>query len=296
MHTVVTGGAGFTGSHLVGRLLAEGHTVEVVDDLSTGSLANLAGVRAQAGRDLRITRLDAASPDLATLFARRPPDVVYHLAAGPVPGAEEAARVVAAAVNVLDAARRGGAGKVVWAARAHVYGAVAVKDRPVRERQAHRPADAEGAAQEAVLAFLDAWRRGYGTEFTALVLATVYGPGQTSGAVADLARWVAGGSPPPALGSRDLLYVDDAVDALARAAGRAGGLVLNVGTGVATPDAEVADRLAALTGRDRPAWDGPVVAAEDTEPALHCGRAAIHLGWRPWTTVDDGLEAFSRGR
>jgi UDP-glucose 4-epimerase len=88
---LVVGGAGFVGSHLVDRLLAEGYAVDVVDDLSTGQLANLAAARAERDREFSFHRLDAASADLAALLARRDPGVVVHLA-----GAEGVQEVVAA--------------------------------------------------------------------------------------------------------------------------------------------------------------------------------------------------------
>nr|MDQ6927665.1 GDP-mannose 4,6-dehydratase [Actinomycetota bacterium] len=81
MRVLVTGGAGFIGSTLVDRLLAESHTVDVVDDLSTGSLANLAEARADPAYDLSFHRLDVRSPSLVDLFTHRRPEVVFHLAA-----------------------------------------------------------------------------------------------------------------------------------------------------------------------------------------------------------------------
>ncbi|HKA05037.1 MAG TPA: NAD-dependent epimerase/dehydratase family protein, partial [Acidimicrobiales bacterium] len=82
MRALVTGGAGFVGSHLVDRLLAEGHTVDVVDDLSSGSLGNLAAARAEAtrvGAELKFHHVDARARDIADLVARRRPEVVFHL-------------------------------------------------------------------------------------------------------------------------------------------------------------------------------------------------------------------------
>ena len=82
MNVVVIGGAGFIGSHLVDRLLAENHAVDVVDDLSTGSLGNLADARASGGQ-LKIHHLDALSSEAASLLGMRTPDVVFHLALFP---------------------------------------------------------------------------------------------------------------------------------------------------------------------------------------------------------------------
>lgn len=116
MRVLVTGGAGFLGSHLVDRLLAEGHTVDAVDDLSGGSLANLADARVSGGR-LSFHRLDVRGPDLAALLGRRQPELVYHLArfGAPGDGAAAAGATLSAAMGLLDAARACGAGKVVVA-------------------------------------------------------------------------------------------------------------------------------------------------------------------------------------
>src|SRR5579862_7553000 len=81
MRALVTGGAGFIGSVLVDRLLAEGNEVDVVDDLSTGSLVNLAEARAAGGKALRIHQLDIRLPEMIDLAARRKPAVIFHLAA-----------------------------------------------------------------------------------------------------------------------------------------------------------------------------------------------------------------------
>src|SRR3954454_20238351 len=88
MKALVTGGAGFIGSALVDRLLAEGHSVDVIDDLSSGSLAHLAAARRRAGpgHQLSFHQLDISSSDVIEVIRRRPPDVVFHLAAAAPPG------------------------------------------------------------------------------------------------------------------------------------------------------------------------------------------------------------------
>ena len=128
MHTLVTGGAGFIGSALVERLLAEGHTVDVVDNLSSGSLWNLADARGSAGRNLSFHQLDVRSPDVAELIIRRRPEVVWHLAAltsvgeGITDPAAQAHTDVVGTLGVLDGVRAAGTRKVVVASSAAVYG------------------------------------------------------------------------------------------------------------------------------------------------------------------------------
>ncbi|MBW3581246.1 MAG: NAD-dependent epimerase/dehydratase family protein, partial [Actinobacteria bacterium] len=121
MKTLVTGGAGFIGSTLVDRLLAEGHAVDVVDDLSSGSLANLADARADRDHDLRVHQLDIRSPEVVELIKRRAPEVVFHLAAqadvrvSVARPAFDAEVNLVGSLNVFEGARAGGARKVVFA-------------------------------------------------------------------------------------------------------------------------------------------------------------------------------------
>jgi UDP-glucose 4-epimerase len=278
VNALVTGGAGFLGSTLVDRLLAAGHAVDVVDDLSGGSLANLAEARADRSHSLKVHQADLRSPEVVDLIARRRPEVVFHLAARP--GLDVPVNVLGS-VHVLEGCRAAGARKVVYAADGTtLYGRAA---GPVRESAPHEPLSPHGVSKKVVLDYLQAYRSLYDLEFTALALATVYGPRQVTGPVADLARGAAaaGGA------GADLVYVDDAVDAFVRAAERGSGVLCNVGTGVATPFREVARRLPAVEAD--PAAP-PLVGA----PALDPGRARIHLGWEPWTSLDEGIRQLVR--
>lgn len=306
MRALVTGGAGFVGAALVERLLAEGHAVDVVDDLSTGRLAHLAAAR--AGRhDLSFHQLDVRAPELVELVGRRRPDVVYHLtarrggAASVAAPVEDAAAVVAGALRVLEAARLGGADKVVVAVAAtDLYGATPGR-LPAKESTPPHPVRPRGVAVGAVAGYLALYRELHQLEHTVLALGTVYGPGQPPGAgvVATLAAQLLDGVPCTLDGGgqqrRDLVYVDDVVDALARAAGRGGGLLLNVGTGVATSVASLHAAVAAAVGVDASATPGPPRPGEVARSCLDPARAAIHLGWRPWTALPDGIAATVAG-
>ncbi len=305
MRTMVTGGAGFIGSALVDRLLAEGHEVDVVDDLSGGSLANLADVRAAGGRALTIHQLDVRFPETTDLIVRRRPEVVFHLAGHVDVRASVADPVLDADVNVLgslrvlEGARRAGADRVVFAATASLYGDLDAAELPVRESQAHRPHSPHAVAKNAVVEYLVAYRRLHALEFSALVLGNVYGPRQGphggGGVVAAFAEALATGSPVTVLGdgeqTRDFVYVDDVVDAFARAGTRGGGLVCNVGTGSETSVNELLSTMAGIAGVVPEVRHAPVDEVELTRSALDPTRAAIHLGWRPWTTLEDGCRA-----
>ncbi len=305
MRALVTGGAGFIGSNLVDRLLAEDHQVDVVDDLSSGSLANLADARRSPVGRLTFHQLDVRSAALEDLLQRSRPEVVFHLAASPDLGAYPEDPLLDADVNVmgslrvLEAARRCGAQKVVFGSSAGIYGNPDPKELPLKESHPQRPVTPQGVAKKAVAEYLVAYRELHSLEFTALALANVYGPRQLPGGsgavVATFARALLGGEPCTIYGSgtqtRDLVYVDDVVDAFARAAERGGGLVLNVGTGRETAIRDLYAVMAAAAGVERPPGHAPARPEELLRSCLDPGRAAIHLGWKPWTAVPDGVAA-----
>jgi len=306
MRTMVTGGAGFIGSALVDRLLAEGHEVDVVDDLSSGSLSNLSEARAAGGRALSIHQLDVRLPETTDLILRRRPDVVFHLAAQIDVRASVADPVRDADVNVigslrvLEGARAAGADRVVLAASGGaLYGEPAPGDLPVRESHPHRPLSPYGVSKKAAIDYLVAYRELHALEFCVLALANVYGPRQDphgeAGVVAVFADALVSGAPVTVFGdgdqTRDFVYVDDVVDAFARAATRGGGLVCNVGTGRETSVNGLLSVMAAAAGVDPTVRRAPAREGELRRSALDPARAAIHLGWRPWTTLEQGCAA-----
>ena len=303
MRMLVTGGAGFVGSTLVDRLLAEGHAVDVLDDLSTGRLDNLAEARSDRSHEITFHTVDIRTPETPDVIARRSPEVIFHLAARPgVDAATDAEIGVLGTLRVLEGARLAGVRKVVFASSAGVYGEVDPAELPVREGAPQRPVSMHGVAKKAALEYLLAYRELHGIEFTALALATVYGPRQVAPAVVPslLGRLLAGeacvvtgdGSQ-----TRDLVYVDDVVDALVRSADRGSGLLVNVGTGRETSVADLLGVLAAQAGVPAPAVAvAPSPAGERRRVALDPGRARIHLGWSPWTTLDVGVAEVVRSR
>jgi len=309
MKTLVTGGAGFLGSVLVDRLLAEGHAVDVVDDLSTGSLANLADARADAAGAFSFHRLDVRGPEVIELLGHRRPDVVFHLAGHSDARASlerpllDAQVTVLGSLQVLEAARRAGVRKVVYAcSAASLYGAVEAKELPVSESRTPRPATPHGVAAKAVWEYLSMYRDVHGLEFTALALGDVYGPrqdpGRHTGVVAIFAGNLLAGRPCTIFGDGrqtiDGVFVDDAVDALARAGERGSGLLINVGTGIETALNDLFALVGAAAGTASPATYQPARPGDAGRRCLNPARAALHLGWKPWTTVDVGVDATVR--
>ena len=306
MRALVTGGAGFIGSNLVDRLLAEGNEVDVVDDLSTGSLANLAAARTSAGGRLTITQLDIRLREVVELIAHRAPQVVFHLAAqadvrvSVASPAFDAEVNIIGSLNVLEGARQAGTERLVFAASGGtLYGDPPVKDLPLRESQPHRPLSPYGVSKKAVLDYLVAYRELHSLEFAALALANVYGPRQNphgeAGGVAIFADRLLTGTPITIFGTgeqtRDFVYVDDVVDAFVRAATRGGGLVCNIGTGRETSVNDLYRSMAAAVGSEANPDYAPGRAGELDRNVLDVERAGIQLGWRPWTELGDGVRA-----
>lgn len=297
MNPMIVGGAGFLGSHLVDRLLAEGFATDVVDDLSSGSLANLAEARI-AGGALKIHTLDVADGDFRSLVGMRQPDVIYHLAVLTPSQAQRDAdgNAIRTTLAVLEAARAHGVAKVVVALPAALlYGEVPSRDLPVKESRPFEPLGLRGVLACTVTELLNVYRNEHAVEFTALAMASVYGPRQRAndGVVARFAAALVSDEPLVVHGdgrqTRDLLFVDDAVDALFRAGQRGSGLVVNVGTGVQT---SIRDLVQLLDPTAEPT-SGPRRPGDVTRTAVSPTRARIHLQWSPWTDLRDGLRETS---
>jgi UDP-glucose 4-epimerase len=302
MQALVTGGAGFIGSTLVDRLLAEGWKVDVVDDLSSGSLANLGGARALPDRRFSFHRLDVSSTAVIDLITHRRPDVIFHLAAQLDVRVSVARPVFDATVNILgslnvcEAAVAAGVQKLVFAGSGGtLYGSP--DEIPTREGAPQHPESPYGVAKKAVGDYLHYYRHVHGLEYTVLALANVYGPRQDphgeAGVVAIFANKLLDRDRPAIFGdgsqTRDFVYVDDVVDACARSVEKGGGLVLNVGTGVETSVQHLYDVMSKLAGFREPAQYLPPRAGEVQRSALDPGRAQIHLGWKPFTSLEEGV-------
>ena len=306
MRTLVTGGAGFIGSNLVDRLLVEGHEVDVVDDFSTGSLSNLADARGSAGRALTIHHLDISVPAVVELMARRRPELVFHLAAqadvrvSVQRPAFDATVNVVGSLNILEGARQAESERVVFAASGGtLYGEPDAEDLPVRESHPHHPLSPYGVAKKSVIDYLVAYRALHSLEFCALALGNVYGPRQDphgeAGVVSIFAERILRGQSVTIFGNgeqtRDFVFVDDVVDAFVRAATRGGGLVCNVATGQETSVNHLLATMADVVGIDVTAMMAPPRPGELMRSSLDIERAAIQLGWRPWTDLADGTRA-----
>jgi UDP-glucose 4-epimerase len=312
-NVLVTGAAGFIGSHLVDRLLAEGKRVIGIDDLSTGRIANLSESR-QYGQSFTFYNLDIRSDGLAQLFERHRPEVVMHLAAqaGVRPSLldpkQDASVNLMGLLNVLESSTRAGARKVVYAASGGtLYGEP--RKFPVKETGAAGsvPLSPYGISKKLGIDYLRYYHRYRKLDFTALALGNVYGPRQDphgeAGVVAIFIGKMLGGEAPAVYGdgnqTRDYVFIDDTVHAFALAGGDGGsGKLLNIGTGLETSVNGLFRMLADITGFTGEPGAGPLPPGEIRRIALDAGAAGTELGWKPWTHLEDGLKetvAFVKG-
>jgi UDP-glucose 4-epimerase len=297
-HIMVCGGAGFIGSHLVDRLIAEGHEVDVVDDLSTGSLTNLNESRSGSGR-FKFQNISVTSAEFSELVSLRRPSVIVNLAAFAPSHIHllGASNSLATTIAVLEAARRGAVSKVVTAIPAGlVYGEVAARDLPIKEGHINDARTTEEVLGRAATDMHHVYRDRHGVEFTVLAMANVYGKRQRTqdGVIASFLDALSQGKPPIVHGNgkqlRDFVFIDDTVDAISRSLDRAGGLVVNVGTGVSTTINDLWSVMGGLTAPvPRSAAERP---SDIARLSLSPVRARIQLGWSPFTTLEQGLASL----
>lgn len=300
---LVTGGAGFIGSHLCDRLLAEGHRVVAVDDLSTGRIANLSEAR-RYGKEFTFFNMDLRAEGLLSLFERHRPEVVMHLGAQAAVSTSmenpvlDASVNVMGSLNVLECVRRTGARKVVFAASGGtLYGDA--RKLPVKETAlgGARPVSPYGVSKKVAIDYLAFYERYYGVEWTALALANVYGPRQDphgeAGVIAIFSSMMLAGQAPTIHGdgnqTRDYVFVDDVVHAFALAAERGNGRVVNVGTAVETSVNGLYRMLSEITGFAGEPGHGQPRPGDLRRSVLDISLADDALGWRPWTHLEDGL-------
>jgi UDP-glucose 4-epimerase len=300
---LVTGGAGFIGSHLADRLLAEGHRVISVDDLSTGRIANLSEARGY-GKDFTFFNMDVRAEGLLPLFERHRPELVFHLAAqsGVRPSLSDpfsdASINIMGAINVCECAVKAGARKIIYAASGGtIYGEP--RRLPAKESaaQGSHPLSPYGVSKKVAVDYLGFYQRYRGLDFTALALGNVYGPRQDpmgeAGVVSIFASKMLDGESVTIFGdgnqTRDYVFIDDIVHAFVQATTRGSGKLVNIGTGLEVSVNGLYRLLADIIGYDRAPEYGPLPPGELRRIALDISAAPGALAWKPWTHLEDGL-------
>jgi UDP-glucose 4-epimerase len=295
---IVTGGAGFIGSHVVDALLADAWRVVVVDDLSTGDASRVASEATLETLDIT----DRGALDAVVDAAR--PAAVFHLAAQASvtrsvadPG-RDCEINVRGTLNVLDAATRHGAPVVFTSTGGALYG-----DRaplPTTEDWPPAPVSPYGASKWAAEAYVITWREASGIPHAVCRLANVYGPRQNphgeAGVVAIFSHCLWSGAPPTLFGfgkpTRDYVHVHDVARSLLAAVGQKG--VFNVSTGVETDVSRLFELLRTAANASVEGELAPLREGELERSCIDPGRAREQLGWQAEIGLEDGLAATYR--
>ena len=300
MRGIVTGGAGFIGSHVVEALLARGDEVVVVDDLSSGKRENVPDGAQLVEADIREA--------LGAVFEEARPEVCFHLAAQvdvrvsvERPGHDAGVNVLGT-IEVLEAARAADTHVVFTSTGGAIYGEC---DGPASEEAPRRPIAPYGVSKLAGEEYLAAYNRLYSTRHVSLRYGNVYGPRQDphgeAGVVTIFLSRLQGAEQPRIFGdgsqTRDYVYAGDVARATLAAAGREGG-VFNVGTGNETSVVELYELCRRVAGSSLQAEQAPARLGELQRSVLDISRARRELGWQPEVPLEEGLrqtlESISR--
>ena len=292
---LVTGGAGFIGSHLVDRLLSLDHKVVVIDNLSTGKLKNL-------NPAATFHHLDITQPSVTEVFQREQPDVVFHLAAqvsvteSTKDPFHDSDVNVFGTLRLLEAARRCGIEKFIYSSTGGaLYGDP--ETDPCTEEHPILPVAPYGLSKYVAELYLDLYHRLYQINFTTLRYGNVYGPRQEAhgeaGVVAIFAQAMLEGRQPQIYGDGDqaraVVFVDDVVEANLLAMTKGDGGAFNIGTGEKTSVNQIFESLQSMI---KYRW-GPELAparhGEVYKISLDSSKATEALGWTPRVGVEEGL-------
>jgi UDP-glucose 4-epimerase len=302
MSALVTGGAGFIGSHLVDALLERGEEVVVLDDLSTGRRENLTAALRRGAELVEGSVTDAET--VSGLVEGRRPAAVYHLAAQIDVRVSVSDPVfdlgvnVGGTINLLEAARAAGVGRFVLASTGGaIYGEGSNRDLPLDETAECLPDAPYGQSKYSAEGYLSLYQRLHGLSTVALRLGNVYGPRQDplgeAGVVAIFCGALFAGRTPKVFGdgeqTRDYVFVADIVEAMLAAGGSEVVGTFNVGTGVETSVLELGRMISEACDCPFEPEMAPPRPGEVQRIAIASSRAEAELGWSATTALPDGL-------
>lgn len=295
MRTLVTGGAGFIGSHVVDALIERGHAVAVIDDLSSGQ-------RKFVSADAEFHECDIRGGRCGKIIRDFRPEIIFHLAAqksvrdsvnDPLHDADVN---VLGTIRLLQAAQKSGTRHIVFSSTGGaLYGDT---DRlPTPEVAPCHPASPYGTSKFCAEHYLDCFHALYGLNYTILRYANVYGPRQDpygeAGVVAIFVQKMLLGDPPMVNGdgkqTRDYVYVADVVEANMRAMEQKGNGIYNIGTGVETSVNSIVQMVKTKTSSEVSEVHGPAKNGEQRRSAVDISRAKSELHWEPKYTLEQGI-------
>lgn len=299
MKILVTGGAGFIGSHLTDALIKEGHDVTILDNLSSGVRENINPCAEFIEGDMR-------HADLVSLFEKRHFDAVYHEAAQTlVPVSIEnphfdADENIMGLLSVLEAARKTGTKKVIFSSSAAIYGDNPAL--PLKESELPAPTSFYGLTKWMTEQYLSLYHALYGLTYTVLRYSNVYGPRQGAkgegGVIYIFAKALAEGKSLTIYGdggqTRDFISVHDVVSANVAALTHGDNSIYNVSTGTEISLNDLAEEMTRLSGRTEPVTHGPERPGDIYRSSLNSSAAQKALHWKPQTDLQKGLQETIR--
>ncbi len=293
MRILVTGGAGFIGSHVVDALIQKGHQVSVIDDLSAGNRNNLNPEANFYKRNI--------TDDISDIFGKTKPEVVFHLAAqidlrksinNPI---SDANTNILGTLNILENMRKFKSRKIISSSTAAVY-SNDVKI-PTSEIEEEQPSSPYGIAKLSIEKYLQFYKKVHGIDFVSLRYSNVYGSRQNSkgeaGVIAIFIDKILSGDQPIINGSgkqtRDYVYVKDVVKANMLAFEKNTNGIFNVSTGIETNVNELFRKIVELLGKPIKEVHGPVKPGEQVRSCLSYNKIKKELEWESEWKIEDGL-------
>jgi len=291
---LVTGGAGFIGSHTVDALIKKGANVTIIDNLVTGRKENL-------NPKAKFYKMNIADPKIEEIFKKERPEIIYHFAFNVlVPKSVEDPLVdmdsISGSLNILKNARKYGVKKIIFSSSGFIYGNN--PNLPVKETESFEPVSPYAIAKYAVENYLRFFNKLIGLPYLIFRYAAVYGPGQVTGAMSDYIRKLAAGKQAEIWGdgmkTRDYVYIDDAVRANLLALEVPSNYpdpVFNIGTSIETTLNEIYWEIAKILKKDpRPIYL-PDRAGEQVRYSLDYSKIKKAFGWQPKYNLEKGLKS-----
>lgn len=295
MKTLITGGAGFIGSHLVDKLIKQGHKVVVIDNLSTGKKENL-------NLQAEFYQLDILDSQISEIFKKEKPEIVFHLAAqidvrksvaDPI---EDAKINILGSLNLLESCKKFGVKKIIFASTGGaIYGDADVV--PTSEKEPALPISPYGITKLTIEKYLNYYHKVFNLPYISLRLANVYGPRQNSegeaGVIAIFCDKLFENKQPIIFGdgnqTRDYVFVDDIVEAAILATENSKVGIFNVGTGIEININKLYQLISKKTGKEIKPIFAPAKHGDLKRSCLDCAKIKQELKWSPKYNIEKGL-------